>query len=101
MNSIRIRTKNTGTMTNVKVLIRHPMETGLRKDKSGRTIPAHFIQEFNCTHNGRSVFKAIWGVAVSKDPYVSFNLSNTNTGDSVSVSWLDNLGVSDSKTVII
>lgn len=101
MSSIRIRAKTKGNNTNVKVLIRHPMETGLRKDKSGKPISAHFIQEVTCTHNDKTVFRAIWGVAVSKNPYVSFNIKEANPGDRITVSWVDNLGKTDSKTLKI
>ena len=98
--SIRIRTKTKGTQTNVKVLMRHPMETGLRKDpKSGKIIPAHFIQEVTCDHNGKVAFTAIWGVAVSKNPYLSFDISNVKPGDNITVTWKDNKGKKDSKTV--
>lgn len=96
--SIRIKTKTKGKTTKVKVLMRHPMETGLRKDKAGNLIEAHFIQEVNCTHNGKIVFKAIWGVAVSKNPYVSFHISNAKPGEKITISWLDNKGSTDSKT---
>jgi len=99
--SIRIRTKNQGSKTAVKVLIRHPMETGLRKDKSGATIPVHFIREVDCTHNSITVFKAIWGVAVSKNPFVSFVVNQVSRGDNITVSWVDNLGQSDSKSVTV
>ena len=40
----------------VKALISHAMETGQRKDKkTGKKIPAHFIQEVTCSHNGNTV----------------------------------------------
>ena len=44
--SIRIRAKMKGAVTEVKALMSHSMETGLRKDKkTGKKIPAHFIKE--------------------------------------------------------
>jgi len=45
----------------VKVLIRHPMETGRRKDKmTGRNIPRYFIRELRCDYNGETVLTADW-----------------------------------------
>ena len=45
MASIKMRAKTDGTVTTIKALISHPMETGTRKDKkTGKKIPAHFIQ---------------------------------------------------------
>ena len=58
-SSIRIRAKMKGDVTEVKALMSHSMETGLRKDKkTGKKIPAHFIQEVNCDHNGKNVMVA-------------------------------------------
>jgi len=68
-NSIKIKAKLKGGKSEVKALIKHEMETGLRKDKkTGEKIPAHFIKEVTCEHNGNVVFTANWGVAVSKKP---------------------------------
>ena len=95
--SIRIRANIKGDVTEVKALMSHPMETGLRKDKkTGEKIPAHFIKEVTAEHKGKSVMVAQWGVAVSKNPYLSFKFKGAAAGDSVKVSWVDNTGDSDS-----
>ena len=95
--SIKVRAKVKGGVTVVKTLVSHPMETGLRKDKkTGKKIPAHFIQEVTCEHNGKNVLTALWGTAVSKNPYLSFKFKGANAGDTLKVSWVDNLGKSDS-----
>ena len=81
----------------VKVLIYHPMETGLRKDKAtGDTIPAHYIKEVQVEHNGTEVITCLWGGGVSKNPYLSFDLKGAKSGDTLKVSWVDNRGGSDS-----
>ena len=96
-NTIRIRAKLKGGDTTVKALITHPMETGLRKDKkTGEMIPAHFIQEVVCKHNGKDVMTAQWGPAVSKNPYVSVVLSGAAKDDTIEMSWVDNKGEKDS-----
>lgn len=93
--SIRIRAKMKGDVTEVKALMSHPMETGLRKDKkTGNKIPAHFIKDVVCEHNGKQVMVAHWGVAVSKNPYLSFKFKGAAKGDAVKVSWTDNKGES-------
>ena len=95
-NSIKVRAKAKGDTVTVKTLIKHPMETGLRKDKkTGKVIPAHFIQEVNCKHNGNDVLVAEWGPAVSKNPYLSFSFKGGKAGDTVSISWVDNTGGKD------
>ena len=46
MSTIKIRAKESKGAVTVKALMKHPMETGQRKDKkTGGKIPAHFIQE--------------------------------------------------------
>ena len=96
-SSIKIRAKVKNGVATVKALISHKMETGLRKDKAtGEVIPAEFIQNVQCTHNGAAVMDAEWGVAISKNPYLSFQFNNANPGDTVKLSWQDNTGKSDS-----
>jgi len=94
---IRIRAKIKGDTTEIKALMSHPMETGLRKNKkTGKKIPAHFIKEVTCVHKGKNVMVACWGVAVSKNPYLSFKFKGAAKGDSITVSWTDNKGESAS-----
>jgi sulfur-oxidizing protein SoxZ len=91
--SIRIRAQEKGGTTTVKALMSHPMETGMRKNKkTGKKIPAHYIQEVKCENNGKEVLTALWGPAVSKNPYLSFKFSGGNKGDTVKISWVDNKG---------
>jgi len=102
MSTIKIRAKNKNGLTTVKALINHPMETGLRKNKkTSKMIPAHFIQQVACTHNGKTVLNADWGTAISKNPYLSFKLNNANKGDEIVLSWHDNLGNTDNQTSVI
>lgn len=90
---IRIRAKMKGDVAEVKALMSHPMETGLRKNKkTGKKIPAHFIKEVVCEHKGNKVLVASWGVAVSKNPYLSFKFKGAAKGDMIKVSWVDNTG---------
>jgi sulfur-oxidizing protein SoxZ len=97
MSSIKMRaTLGDDGVTTVKVLISHPMDTGLAKDKSGKIIPAHFIQEVVCEWNGTNVMTAEWGGAVSKNPYLSFRFKGAKAGDTIKLNWVDNKGESDS-----
>ena len=97
--SIRLRASNKGGVATVKALITHPMETGLRKDKkTGKKVPAHFIQTVSGKHNGQEVLLAEWSGAVSKNPYLSFQFAGAKKGDSVELTWIDNKGASESAT---
>ena len=96
-SSIRARARIKGDETTVKALLTHQMETGQRKDKkTGKLIPAHFIQEVTCQHNGKNIVVAQWGAAISKNPYLSYIFTGGKAGDSLTISWVDNLGESDS-----
>ena len=95
--SIKLRAKAKDGVATVKCLISHPMETGLRKDKkTGKPIPAEFIQEVVCESSGKKVLDAQWGSAISKNPFLSFKFSGAKSGDSIKISWVDNKGNSDS-----
>ena len=97
--SIRARASAKGDTTTVKALITHPMETGLRKNKkTGKKVPAHFIQEVVAKHNGATVMTAQWSGAVSKNPYLSFQFAGGKKGDSLELAWVDNKGGKDSVT---
>ncbi|MBO9679934.1 thiosulfate oxidation carrier complex protein SoxZ [Paenacidovorax monticola] len=89
---MRIRAQASGGNATVRVLMAHEMETGQRKDASGKTIPAWFIQEVTASLNGKPVLTAEWGPAVSKNPFMQFTLKGAKAGDKVSVSWKDNRG---------
>ena len=90
MMKIRARLKD--GVTEVKVLMIHPMETGRRIDDAGETVPAHFIQLVTATLNGKTVLEAQWGTGISKNPYLTFRLRGANLGDKVAVNWVDNKG---------
>ncbi len=100
MSTIRIRARVQGDVAEVRSLIRHPMETGLRKNKkTGNAIPAHFIKQVNCEHNGNKVMTANWSAAISTNPYLAFDIKGAKSGDTVKISWTDNEGKSDSAEV--
>ena len=97
MASIKIRAKAKDGVTTVKALISHPMETGLRKDsKTGKLIPAHHVTEVTAEHNGKQVMLANWGGAISKNPYLSFKFKGAAAGDTIKLTWVDNMGQGDS-----
>ena len=99
---MRIRATMAGDVADVKVLMNHPMETGLRKDaKTGQLVPAHYIQEVTATINGAAVLNAEIGGGVSKNPYLGFKVKGAKAGDKVVVSWSDNKGDKNSAEATI
>jgi sulfur-oxidizing protein SoxZ len=100
-STIRVRATVNGDITEVQALIQHPMDSGFVKDVKGEFIPPHFIQELTFEHNGKPVFVADWGAAVSKDPYVKFAFKGGKKGDDLKISWVDNKGATDTTTAKI
>ncbi len=94
-STIRVRAIANGDLTEVQALIQHPMDSGFVKDAQGALIPPHFIQQLTFEHDGKNVFVADWGPAVSKDPYVKFSFKGGKKGDDLKIAWVDNKGVSD------
>ena len=89
---MRVRAIETGGVTEVKILMKHDMETGLRKDSAGKLVPPHYIQSVSIKHKDREVMAAQFGTAISKDPFLAFKFKGGVKGDKMSVTWLDNLG---------
>lgn len=87
--AMRIRAGN----GDIRVLMTHPSENGLRKDaKSGQLIPAHFVRNMSISVNGKIVLDGQLGGGMSKDPYHSFKVRGMKTGDKVVVTAEDNTG---------
>jgi sulfur-oxidizing protein SoxZ len=91
-NTIRIRARLKSSLTEVQVLMPHPMETGLRSDEAGELVPAHFITDVQIEAQGRLVFAAKLGLAVAQDPLLFFRFRGAQAGDRITVNWVDNLG---------
>ncbi len=66
---IRIRAQLDGDTCEVKALMRHPMETGLRKNQAGDAIPAHYIEEVTVTHKIRWSCTAIGALRYLPTPF--------------------------------
>ncbi len=89
---MKIRAQAKGDFAEIRVLMSHPMETGQRKDNSGNTIPAHFIQSISINVAGKQVISGQTGTSVSKNPVFAFKVKGAKAGDEVVVNWVDNKG---------
>ena len=101
VNSMKIRAKLTGDMTEIKLIISHPMETGRKKNDFDQIIPAHFIQLVSITLNDIPVLEAQWGTGIAKNPYLTFRIKGAKVGDKVNVTWLDSLGQSGTQDALV
>ena len=80
-----------GDTIEVKALVSHIMETGLRKDRDGNVIPRKILNKFTCTVNGKEVFSADFEPAVSANPYIQFKFKARESGPVV-LTWMDDDG---------
>ena len=87
---MRIRAQAAGDKATVRVLMSHEMETGQRKDSTGKVIPAWYIQEVSASLNGKPVLSAQWGPSIAKNPFLQFNVRGAKAGDKIAVTWVDN-----------
>jgi sulfur-oxidizing protein SoxZ len=69
-----------GEIFQVKALIGHQMETGLRHDSEGAVIPRKIITKFVCRYNGVDVFVVDLHEAVAANPYFEFYLRANESG---------------------
>ena len=101
-NSMKIRASNQAGITQVKILVTHVMETGVRIDKqTGETIPAKYITEIKAVWNNKVVFQGLPSIAVSKNPYFAFKFKGGIAGEEITVNWVDSSGDTDTKTAVI
>lgn len=89
----KIRAKVEGGITDLRALVSHPMENGLRKDPAGRIVPEHFIQQLDVALNGNTVIEAQIGRSVSSNPLFTFKVTGASARDKVTLTWRDNRGL--------
>ena len=89
---MRIRAAEKDGIVDVKILMKHDMESGQRKDAAGATIPAFYIQTVIAQVKDKIVFTAEFGPAVSKDTYLNLKFKGAAKGDEIDVDCVDNSG---------
>jgi len=98
---IRMRGKSKGGVAEVKALIKHPMESGVRMNKkTGKPYPAKYIDMVQVSVNGTPAVDAQWSGAVSANPYMAIKVK-ANSGDKVDVSLTDNTGGTGTSSITL
>jgi sulfur-oxidizing protein SoxZ len=75
----------------VRIQIRHPMETGYRTDDVGKSIPRNVIRTFTCRYNGETVFAARLSSGIAANPYLRFFVTARASGE-MTFEWIDDAG---------
>lgn len=75
----------------VRLLIQHPMETGFRRDETGKMLPANVIEEIALRFDGELVFRGRTLNALSANPSLAVLIIAQKSG-TLSANWRDQLG---------
>ncbi len=81
-----------GEAFEVRISIRHPMETGYRTDDIGKSIPRNVIRTFTCRYNRENVFSARFSPGIAANPYLRFFVTARDSGE-LTFEWIDDDGV--------
>ena len=101
-STIRLKSKTRNSITTIRAIIRHPMETGFRIDtETGELVPQHYIKKILFKHNAKVIVSCDWSRAVSKNPYLSFMFKNSNIGDKIEITWFESNDSTDSLETVI
>jgi sulfur-oxidizing protein SoxZ len=84
----------------VRILIRHPMETGYRTDDAGKPIPRNVLSTFACRYNGEAVFSARLSSGIAANPYLRFFVTARESGQ-LTFEWVDDNGVRGGERVAV
>lgn len=76
----------------VRLSIRHAMETGYRSDATGAPIPRNVIRRFSCRYNGEPVFAVKMSSGIAANPYLRFFVTARESG-MLDFEWTDDAGV--------
>lgn len=98
--SIKAIAKVKSGKAEVKLLIKHPMDSG-RKMVDGKMVhdkaKEKFINTLTVKHAGNVVYEMDSTSAISKNPFLKFEFEGAKKGEEIEVSWKDNKGESDTK----
>jgi sulfur-oxidizing protein SoxZ len=87
-----------GEVIEVKTLIQHVMETGQRKDATGKTVPRLILNSFAVKYAGKDVFSADMQPGISANPYISFFMKVPGPGD-FEFTWVEDGGQKVTETL--
>jgi sulfur-oxidizing protein SoxZ len=76
----------------VRISIRHAMETGYRTNESGDHVPRNVMRRFTCRYNGAPVFAVRVTSGIAANPYFRFFVTARESG-TLDFDWVDDAGI--------
>ena len=80
-----------GGTAEIRAIIGHPMETGLRHNATGLLVPVRITEWFRCYANGNLAFSVKMEPAIAANPYLGFFLKIEGPTE-VTFEWADTSG---------
>src|SRR5690625_7348352 len=62
-----------GEVVEVKVIVQHPMETGLRREPDGTPMPRNIITQCECYFDDELLMEWVLDTAISANPSLAFS----------------------------
>lgn len=90
---MKIRARLEGGVADLRTLVTHPMNNGLRTNSSGKIVPEYFIQNLEIRLNGKTVVEAQIGRSVSTNPVFAFKVKGAKVNDRFVLTWRDSKGL--------
>ena len=84
----------------VRIIVRHPMETGYRTDESGKSIPRNVIRTLVCRYDNDVVFSAKLSSGIAANPYLRFFITARESGN-LTFEWIDDSGEKGSASAAV
>ena len=89
-----------GEAFEVRVQVRHAMETGYRTDDAGKAIARNVIRTFTCRYGGETVFAARMSSGIAANPYLRFFVTARASGE-LTFDWIDDSGARGSDRIAV
>jgi sulfur-oxidizing protein SoxZ len=100
MIKVKPKSFKAGDILSIDAIIEHPMETGMRKDKDGKLVPAHFITNVKVEYDGKVLSNMDMSQSVSVNPFIGFNLKAVAKSE-LKISTIDNKGEKSEKSITL
>jgi thiosulfate oxidation carrier complex protein SoxZ len=84
------RAVRAGEAFEVRLLMEHPMETGLRQD-GGRAVPRDMLRGLTVTRDGETIFEAVFRNGTAANPFHVLHLRLDRTAE-LAFTWTDERG---------
>ena len=84
----------------LRVILQHPMENGLRRGDDGRAIPYSVVERLLVRYDGAEAFAAEMTPGIAANPYLAIHLV-AEAGGEVTVEWTTTQGAKGAVSAVL